>query len=257
MSVWPVLKSLPEIGVPVFLARAMRAGMSAERFGRAVGVGDALLDRRVRVDHRGQDVGVALLQAALELLDRGVHVGGLAVDLGGAAPHHHQPAQAVLLLELLDVGDDLVGEVALVLALLDVLPVQLLHVHGIEDGRPGLDRLQEALQRLQVLVVEHARLARRPRRRCRCRRPSPPKTTSSSFAIGTSSSMRGLRLSVRLPRRTVPIWVRLPTGLDRPLRIASTPAMNVVATAPMPGEKDAQLAVRGSDARAPGSCPWS
>src|SRR5712691_1192347 len=49
--------------------------------------------------------------------------------------------------------------------------------------------------------------------------------------------MRGERLSVRLPRRTVPIWVRLPIGRESPWRIASTPAMKVVATAPMPGSR--------------------
>src|SRR5262245_32937729 len=47
--------------------------------------------------------------------------------------------------------------------------------------------------------------------------------------------MRGLRPSVRLPSRTVPICVRLPMGRERPLRMASTPAMKVVATAPIPG----------------------
>ena len=96
---------------------------------------------------------MALLQALLELLDRGVHVGGFPVHLGRSAPDHHQAAEPVLLLEVLDVGDDLFGQIALVLALLDVLSVQLLHVDGIEDGRPGLDRLQEGLQGLQMLVV--------------------------------------------------------------------------------------------------------
>ena len=33
----------------------------------------------------------------------------------------------------------------------------------------------------------------------------------------------------------VPIWVSDPMGLAMPLRTASTPATNVVATAPMPG----------------------
>src|SRR5450755_4949101 len=47
--------------------------------------------------------------------------------------------------------------------------------------------------------------------------------------------MSGLRPSVRFPRRTVESCVREPTGLARPRRIASTPAMNVVVTAPMPG----------------------
>ena len=61
---------------------------------RAVGVRDPGLDRAVGVDHRGQDVGVALVEALLELLERGVDVARLAVDLGRAAPDHHQPVAA-------------------------------------------------------------------------------------------------------------------------------------------------------------------
>src|ERR1035438_4642170 len=62
----------------------------------------------------------------------------------------------------------------------------------------------------------------------------PVKTRSSSLAMGTKSLMSGLLASVRLPRRMVPIWVREPMGLASPLRTASTPAMSVVQTAPMP-----------------------
>ena len=45
----------------------------------------------------------------------------------------------------------------------------------------------------------------------------------------------------------VPIWVSEPMGFEMPRRIASTPAMNVVATAPMPGQQDAELARGGAD----------
>jgi hypothetical protein len=38
-----------------------------------------------------------------------------------------------------------------------------------------------------------------------------------------------------LPNLIVPIWVSEPIGGAMPLRMASTPATNVVATAPMPG----------------------
>src|SRR6478752_8496424 len=62
----------------------------------------------------------------------------------------------------------------------------------------------------------------------------PPNTTSSSDASGTKSLMSGERPSVRLPSRTVPIWVNDPIGLASPRRIASTPAIVVVLTAPMP-----------------------
>ena len=63
----------------------------------------------------------------------------------------------------------------------------------------------------------------------------PVKTKSSSPASGTNSFTLGERPSVRFPRRTVPICVSEPIGLARPLRMASTPATKVVATAPMPG----------------------
>jgi hypothetical protein len=45
----------------------------------------------------------------------------------------------------------------------------------------------------------------------------------------------GDRLSVRLPNRIVPIWVKEPIGLANPFFIASTPAMNVEVIAPIPG----------------------
>src|SRR4051794_38716009 len=63
----------------------------------------------------------------------------------------------------------------------------------------------------------------------------PVNTRSSSEASGTNSLIFGDSAFVRLPRRIVPIWVSDPIGLAIPLRTASTPATNVVATAPMPG----------------------
>src|SRR3954464_4367826 len=62
----------------------------------------------------------------------------------------------------------------------------------------------------------------------------PPNTTSSSDASGTKSLMRGEFASVRLPRRMVPICVSDPIGLASPRRIAITPAIVVVLTAPRP-----------------------
>ena len=62
----------------------------------------------------------------------------------------------------------------------------------------------------------------------------PPNTTSSSDASGTKSLMSGERPSVRLPSRTVPICVSDPIGFARPRRTASTPAIVVVLTAPIP-----------------------
>jgi hypothetical protein len=47
--------------------------------------------------------------------------------------------------------------------------------------------------------------------------------------------MRGEFLSVLFPSLIVAICVSDPIGLERPRRMLSTPAMNVVATAPSPG----------------------
>src|SRR6478736_5504952 len=60
------------------------------------------------------------------------------------------------------------------------------------------------------------------------------KTRSFRLARGRNLLILGERLSVRFPSRMVPICVSEPIGLAIPLRMASTPATNVVATAPIP-----------------------
>ena len=56
--------------------------------------------------------------------------------------------------------------------------------------------------------------------------------------------MSGERPSVRLPSRMVPICVSEPIGLARPRRIAITPAMVVVLTAPRPTSMIAEFSFR-------------
>src|SRR5207248_323999 len=58
--------------------------------------------------------------------------------------------------------------------------------------------------------------------------------------------IRGELLSVRLPRRIVPSCVSEPTGCALPLRTNSTPAMNVVLTAPIPGKRTPNLPFGGA-----------
>src|SRR5436190_1830547 len=70
-------------------------------------------------------------------------------------------------------------------------------------------------------------------------------------ASGTKSLTRGVRLSVRLPRRIVPICVTEPMGLPVPRRVCSTPARKVDATAPRPTSRTPSLPVAGSI-----SCGW-
>src|ERR1700722_1904362 len=74
----------------------------------------------------------------------------------------------------------------------------------------------------------------------------PPNSRSSSFASGTKSLINGVRPSVRLPRRTVASCVNDPIGAPRPRLTASTPAMNVVLTAPMPGSRTPSLPSAGA-----------
>src|SRR5918993_4414900 len=62
----------------------------------------------------------------------------------------------------------------------------------------------------------------------------PPNTMSSRLARSTKSLIRGERPSVRFPSRMVPICVSEPMGCARPRRMAATPAMVVVLTAPNP-----------------------
>src|SRR5205814_8978949 len=74
----------------------------------------------------------------------------------------------------------------------------------------------------------------------------PPNTRSSRPASGTTSLIFGERPSVRLPRRIVPIWVSEPIGDDNTLRIAMTPAIVVVLTAPRPTSSTPSLPRAGA-----------
>src|SRR3954467_10982859 len=74
----------------------------------------------------------------------------------------------------------------------------------------------------------------------------PPKTRSSSEPSGTTSLILGDRPSVRFPRRTVPICVSDPIGFAMPLRMASTPAIVVVLTAPKPTSSTPSLPLAGA-----------
>src|SRR4026208_1731964 len=74
----------------------------------------------------------------------------------------------------------------------------------------------------------------------------PPNTMSSRPDSGTTSLIFGERPSVRLPRRMVPICVREPIGLEKPLRIAGTPAIVVVLTAPRPTSRMPSLPRAGA-----------
>ena len=102
---------------------------------RRVGVRDAFLDGSIRVDHARGDCRIAGLEALLERRDAGMDGALGEIDLGAAAPNHHQSIETVFLLESAHVLAQRVGHLALVGALLHVGTVEALDVAAIEDRR--------------------------------------------------------------------------------------------------------------------------
>ena len=70
IQVWPVLKSLPEIGTPFSIRELEQRGNVDGQIRRAIAERHALHDRRVRIEHRRRDCLVVLVHRLLELLDR-------------------------------------------------------------------------------------------------------------------------------------------------------------------------------------------
>ncbi len=101
------------------LRKLLQGGDVDGEVGCAVGEGNAFLEGGPGVHHRRRDAGVVFDQALLEGFEGLVDGGLLEVDLGGAAPDHDLTVGFGF--ELGDVVADLVGEVALVLAGLDLL----------------------------------------------------------------------------------------------------------------------------------------
>ena len=156
MSVWPVFRSLPASGEPVCCASSSSAGMSRREIRRRVRVRNAFLDRRVGVDHARRNRRIVRFERLLERGDRLVRRRFRQEDLGAAAPDQHEPIELVVRLELADVRDQLLGQVALVLALLDVRAVEPLDVLAVEHRRHRLDRRQLALDLVEQRRLEHA-----------------------------------------------------------------------------------------------------
>ncbi len=127
--------------------------MSVVRFGSAVGERDVLHEGGVAIEHRRRDVDVVGLHRGLECFE--VLVAGVLghEDLGGSRPDHDQAIAAVRRLEVADVLADELGQLELGRGALDVRAVQALHVVLVEDGGHRLDRLEEVLDRLNVLVL--------------------------------------------------------------------------------------------------------
>ena len=94
MNVWPVLKSLPADGHLPFARQFHQRRRVGGQVRRAVGVGNAHLQRGIGVNLAGRNFGIVLLQAALEILERLVHGGGPMEHFGGSAPDHGQPCSS-------------------------------------------------------------------------------------------------------------------------------------------------------------------
>ena len=205
------------------------------------------LNRRVRVNHARRNRRIV----GLEALSRtppatGAH--GDSVMKISVLPHQTSTSRSQLVvgLELADVGDQLLGQILLVLALLDVRAVEPLHVLAIEHRRHRLDRRQLVLD----LIEERRPRARRPswppRSSCPRRCPSRRTRGRRGWPAARNPESSGDRFSVRLPRRIVPIWVSEPMGFAMPFRIAMMPAMVVVLTAPRPTSRMPSLPSAGA-----------
>jgi hypothetical protein len=122
--------------------------------GSAVDEGDAFLERGPGVEHGGGDAGIIVDEAFFKGFEGLVDSGLFEIDLGGAAPDHDLAVGFGF--ELGDVVADLVGEVALVLAGLDLLSGEALDVVLVEDGGHGLDGFEEGAHLLKLVAVEDA-----------------------------------------------------------------------------------------------------
>ena len=104
----------------------------------------------------------------------------------------------------------------------------------VEDGGHGLDGFEEGPDLLELVAVEHLRGLGGV---VEVAAEDVPAGEDEVVELGDGNEVLDERAasSVRLPRRMVPICVSEPMGLAMPWRTASTPAMSVVQTAPIPG----------------------
>ena len=157
IHVCPVLKSFPTIGSFFCCASAIMRGNVDGEIGRPVRVRHIFHQRGVRVDHARRNRRIVRFERLFERLDRLMRGRFLHEDFGAAAPHHHHAIEAVVLLEVADVGAKLLGKIFLVLALLDVRAVEPLHVTLIEDRGPRLDGFELGFDLIEKRLLEHAR----------------------------------------------------------------------------------------------------
>ena len=150
------LEVLPADRQPLLLRERHHRRHVHRQVGGAVREGHILHQRGVRVDHARRNRGIVGLERLFERVDRLVRGRFLHEDFGAAAPDHDEPIEVVVFLERTDVGAKLLGKIPLVLAFLDVRPVQPLHVALIEYRGHGLDGLELGLDLVEQRRLEHA-----------------------------------------------------------------------------------------------------
>ena len=143
----------------VHLARELsQSGDINGKIGSSVGEGDAFLERGPGVEHGRRDAGIVVDQTFFKGFQRLMGRALLEEDLSRAAPDHHLAIGSGL--EGSDVVADLVGEITLVLASLDLGPVEAFDIVLIEDTRHGLNGLEKGANLFKLIAVENLRMLR-------------------------------------------------------------------------------------------------
>ena len=174
-----------------------------------------------------------------------MHGGGLVMHFGRAAPDHRQARGAGRLLEVPDVLHQHLGLVHLGALGLDVGAVDALDVLGVEDRLHRLDCGERLPQLIEQRPVQNAGIGggfvavvfeNVPGAECQVVEPRQRHKILDhrAAAIGAFAEADGSQLGDR------------PDRLCQSRRTASTPAINVVVTAPMPGIRMPSLPSAGA-----------
>ena len=138
------------------LARELKKRRRVHREVRgAVGVGHAALQCGIGVDHARGDIRMVRPQALFERGQGLMDGAGLEKSFSRTAPDHHQALGAGGLAEIADVLHDLLSQVHLRFALLDILSLQVFDKPLLENGGHRLDPLEKILDGAEVLGFEH------------------------------------------------------------------------------------------------------
>ena len=114
------------------------------------------MERGVRVDHARGNGRVVFPDSFFEALDLVMHFVVLHENLGAAAPDHHQPLDAVVGLEALDVFAHFQHGIPLALGTFDVGAFEAAHVVAVENRGHRLDGLERVRDLVEQFVVQDA-----------------------------------------------------------------------------------------------------